>query len=124
MSRLEEALKRSGSGELFGGTSGDGPTAASAPPVLPVRDPEAISHETGEPAGLTTQARFETAPASDPMREDAAGRQVELTAEPGPVATAAGVAEKVVVDADTNPASVEQYVASRRCCITRRMSVV
>jgi len=32
-----------------------------------------------------------------------------LTTDPGPVATAAGVAEKVVVDAETNPASVEQY---------------
>jgi protein-tyrosine kinase len=110
MSRLEEALKRSGSGELFGGTSGDGSTAASAPPASPVRDPEAFSHQSSEPADLTTRARFDTAPASsDPMREDAAGRQVELTAEPGLVATAAGVAEKVVVDADTNPASVEQY---------------
>ena len=110
MSRLEEALKRSGSGELFGGTSGDGSTAASAPPASQVRDPEAFSHQSSEPAGLTTRARFDTAPASsDPMREDAAGRQVELTAEPGLVATAAGVAEKVVVDADTNPASVEQY---------------
>jgi protein-tyrosine kinase len=110
MSRLEEALKRSGSGELFGGTSGDGSTAASAPPASPVRDPEAFSHQSSEPAGLTTRARFDTAPASsDPMREDATGRQVELTADPGLVATAAGVAEKVVVDADTNPASVEQY---------------
>lgn len=110
MSRLEEALKRSGSGELFGGTSGDGSTAASAPPASQVRDPEAFSHQSSEPAGLTTRARFDTAPeSSDPTREDAAGRQVELTAEPGLVATAAGVAEKVVVDADTNPASVEQY---------------
>jgi capsular exopolysaccharide synthesis family protein len=108
MSRLEEALKRSGSGELFGATSGDGSTAASALPGSPARDPQAISDESGEPAG--TRARFDTVPTpGDPMREDAVARQVELTAEPGPVATAAGVAEKVVVDAETNPASVEQY---------------
>jgi capsular exopolysaccharide synthesis family protein len=112
MSRLEEALKRSGSSELFGATPGDGSTAASAEPGSPVRDPQAISDESGEPAaGLTTRARAdaESATSHDPMREDAVVRQVELTAEPGPVATAAGVAEKVVVDADTNPASVEQY---------------
>jgi protein-tyrosine kinase len=110
MSRLEEALKRSGSGGLFGGVPGDGSTAAAALPGSPVRDPQATSDESDEPAGLTTRAHFDTERApGDPMRDDATGRQVELTTEPGPVATAAGVAEKVVVDAETNPASVEQY---------------
>jgi protein-tyrosine kinase len=110
MSRLEEALKRSGSGGLFGGVPGDGSTAAPALPGSPVRDPQATSDKSDEPAGLTTRARFDTERApGDPMRDDAIARQVELTPEPGPVATAAGVAEKVVVDAETNPASVEQY---------------
>jgi capsular exopolysaccharide synthesis family protein len=110
MSRLEEALKRSGSGELFGGPPVDESTIASALPGSPDRDPQAISDESDEPDSLMTRARFDTEPApGDPMREDATARQVELTAEPGPVVTAAGVAEKVVVDAETNPASVEQY---------------
>jgi capsular exopolysaccharide synthesis family protein len=100
-------LKRSGSGELFGGVPVDGSTDAAALPGSPVRDPQATSDE---PAGLTTRARFDTERAAgDPMRDDATAGQVELTAAPGPVATAAGVAEKVVVDAETNPASVEQY---------------
>ena len=39
MSRLEEALKRSGSGGLFGGAPGGGPGGTVALPEAPVSDP-------------------------------------------------------------------------------------
>jgi capsular exopolysaccharide synthesis family protein len=111
MSRLEEALKRSGSGGLFGTASGDGPAGASALPGPPADHPSAESEASGDrAAGLTARSRVDGEPAAphQTMRQEVA-RQVELTTEAGPVATAAGVAEKIVVDSDTNPASVEQY---------------
>ena len=100
MSRLEEALKRSGSGGLFGGTPGGGTVALPEPPAS---DPTASPQEPTEPAAESEPQTMRAA-----TREDAS-RQVELTVEPGPVATAAAVSEKIVVDAETNPASVEQY---------------
>lgn len=104
MSRLEEALKRSGTGELFGNREQPAaePAAPQAPvdsessdllPALELRRPE-------PPQTEVPQGRGPAAPVEEPAT---------LTTDPGPVATAAGVAEKVVVDAETNPASVEQY---------------
>jgi protein-tyrosine kinase len=68
------------------------PTVSEVSPTVPARRPDA--------ADPGAQMSRMPAPA-DPSDT--------LTTEPGPVATAAGVAEKVVVDAETNPASVEQY---------------
>jgi capsular exopolysaccharide synthesis family protein len=109
MSRLEEALKRSGTGGLFGGRGEEPSTApvpespASETPVAPV---------ASEPAPGLLLRRVQ-APEPQPTPEPPQAAPMEpggsLTTEPGPVATAAGVAEKVVVDTETNPASVEQY---------------
>jgi protein-tyrosine kinase len=110
MSRLEEALKRSGSGGLFGGAS-DGVVVAPAPIETPA--PEDVAPESSAPeAAPQVLARRPEAidPGADAARPPFPLDPAEtLTTEPGPVATAAGVAEKVVVDAETNPASVEQY---------------
>ena len=109
MSRLEEALKRSGTGGLFGG-QGEEPPAAPAPESSASETP--IASVAGEPApGLLLRRVQAPEPQSSPEPPQASSLEPggSLTTEPGPVATAAGVAEKVVVDAETNPASVEQY---------------
>jgi capsular exopolysaccharide synthesis family protein len=115
MSRLEEALKRSGTGELFGGEPAPSPELSAggesaAPPApteadaVPVRSAAEIS-----PAALRRPASIESSTLVGDVPMAPAEASSTLTNEPGPVATASGVAEKVVVDADTNPASVEQY---------------
>lgn len=107
MSRLEEALKRSGTGGLFGN---DEPSAARAPESAAPETPIAPDASEGPPPMLLRRAQA-SEPEGPPERTQGAPivPGVSLTNEPGPVATAAGVAEKVVVDAETNPASVEQY---------------
>ena len=108
MSRLEEALKRSGTGGLFG-TQSEPPAEAPAP----LDDAAASDAATVEPAAdmspLLLARRPEAADAQASRPPASADLSETLTTDPGPVATAAGVAEKVVVDAETNPASVEQY---------------
>ena len=108
MSRLEEALKRSGTGGLFG-TQNEPPAEAPAP----LDSAAASEAATVEPAAAMSPhllARRPEAADAQPSRPPAsADLSGTLTTDPGPVATAAGVAEKVVVDAETNPASVEQY---------------
>ena len=112
MSRLEEALKRSGTGGLFGGHGEEPPAAPAAPaPESPALETP-IAPALGEPApGLLLRRVDAPEPQTTPEPPQAAQTDPggSLTTEPGPVATAAGVAEKVVVDAETNPASVEQY---------------
>jgi len=109
MSRLEEALKRSGTGGMFG-------TPSEAPVVAPESADSAASDAAPvEPATDMSPhllARRPEAADSSPQSSrppESADLSDTLTTDPGPVATAAGVAEKVVVDAETNPASVEQY---------------
>lgn len=108
MSRLEEALKRSGTGGLFG-TQSEPPAEAPAP----LDDAAASDAATVEPAAAMSPhllARRPEAADAQAIRPPASADLSEtLTTDPGPVATAAGVAEKVVVDAETNPASIEQY---------------
>lgn len=108
MSRLEEALKRSGTGGLFGGQHEE-PAAAPAPVDAPL--PDAPSEASSSDVSPQVLARRPDAASSGapPERTPALFDPADITTEPGPVATAAGVAEKVVVDAETNPASVEQY---------------
>ncbi len=108
MSRLEEALKRSGTGGLFGGQHEE-PAAAPAPVDAP--SPDAPSEASSSDVSPQVLARRPDAASSGapPERTPALFDPADITTEPGPVATAAGVAEKVVVDAETNPASVEQY---------------
>jgi protein-tyrosine kinase len=104
MSRLEEALKRSATGGLFGGV-GEEPAAASAEANVSSERPSA--EISSAPLRPTEDAEPSTAARDVPMALGEPGST--LTNDPGPVATASGVAEKVVVDAETNPASVEQY---------------
>jgi protein-tyrosine kinase len=94
MSRLEEALKRTGSGGLFGSMG------------------EVSADRTLEsPAIADATAGEQSEPVDRRSRDGGAHRAIAapLSTEAAPVATAPGVAEKVVVDADTNPAAVEQY---------------
>ncbi len=107
MSRLEEALKRSGTGGLFG-TESESP--AEAPASLDSVASDAATVEPATDMSPHLLARRPEAADSQTSRPPAAADLSDaLTTDPGPVATAAGVAEKVVVDAETNPASVEQY---------------
>jgi protein-tyrosine kinase len=108
MSRLEEALKRSGTGGPFG-TDGDEPPAAATAPEMPASEALAPSAEVSPALLLRPPGAQETATPSGRASSPPFDQAASLTNELGPVATAAGVAEKVVVDADTNPASVEQY---------------
>ncbi len=109
MSRLEEALKRSGTGGLFG-TPNESPVATPEPAEsaasddAPVEPPAEMSPHllARRPEAVDSSPQSSRPPASADLSDT-------LTTDPGPVATAAGVAEKVVVDAETNPASVEQY---------------
>ena len=109
MSRLEEALKRSGTGGLFG-TASESPVAAPEPADsaasddVPVEPPAEMSPHllARRPEAVDSSPQSSRPPAPADLSDT-------LTTDPGPVATAAGVAEKVVVDAETNPASVEQY---------------
>jgi len=109
MSRLEEALKRSGTGGLFG-TASESPVAAPEPADsaasddAPVEPPAEMSPHllARRPEAVDSSPQSSRPPAPADLSDT-------LTTDPGPVATAAGVAEKVVVDAETNPASVEQY---------------
>ncbi len=104
MSRIEEALKRAGNG----GEPGAPPPAVSAVDTatgsdVPSLDDAAVYSraervEAERSQELTTRQPTNGGPAHDDG--------VPLEA---PVATAPGVAEKVVVDAETNPASIEQY---------------
>lgn len=108
MSRLEEALKRSGTGGLFG-TQNEPPAEAPAP-LDSAASSEAATVEPAAAMSPHLLARRPEAADAQPSRPPAsADLSGTLTTDPGPVATAAGVAEKVVVDAETNPASVEQY---------------
>src|SRR5262245_29515817 len=102
MSRLEEALKRSGNGGLFGAASdvesaeaearsGGAPHPDVQPDVEPAAEVPARSRADGRP-GVTAEA----------VSESSSAPEAEITTAAGPVATAAGVAEKVVVDAETN----------------------
>jgi protein-tyrosine kinase len=107
MSRLEEALKRAGNGGLFGSPPGDASVPAPAAPAT----------RATEAAGVAVDQESAAQPHGGVVVQELAAQELvsggpraaALTTDPGPVATAAGVAEKVVVDADTNPASVEQY---------------
>jgi protein-tyrosine kinase len=110
MSRLEEALKRAGNGGLFGTPPGDaGGPGAALPASSENREAQvpAVGSEQESAASAYRSARDEAGVARDLVSGDSGG--TALTTDPGPVATASGVAEKVVVDADTNPESVEQY---------------
>jgi protein-tyrosine kinase len=109
MSRLEEALKRSGTGGLFGTPNeslvpAPEPADSAASDAAPVEPPTDISPHllARRPEAADSTPQTSRPPASADLSDT-------LTTDPGPVATAAGVAEKVVVDAETNPASVEQY---------------
>jgi capsular exopolysaccharide synthesis family protein len=106
MSRLEEALKRSGTGGLFGN---EGPPAVPAAESAATETPVAPVTAEGPPALLRRAEAPEPQPPPGPTQAPPIDGGASLTSEPGPVATAAGVAEKIVVDAETNPASVEQY---------------
>jgi protein-tyrosine kinase len=115
MSRLEEALKRAGNGGLFGATT-DATSGTSATSSEPESRLEPITEVALEPVVKDAeQPSDRTATAADPsLRPDDPSSRVPrvsppITARPSPVATAPGVAEKVVVDSETNPASVEQY---------------
>ena len=107
MSRLEEALKRSGTGRMFG-TQSESPAEAPAPLDSAVSDAATVEPATDMSPHLLAR-RPEAADAQTSRPPASADLSDTLTTDPGPVATAAGVAEKVVVDAETNPASVEQY---------------
>ena len=109
MSRLEEALKRSGTGGCSGRQS-------EPPRGRRLRPSTTLPHPTPRRLNRPPPCRrtcWLAAPSGRCAGDPTALRPADLSGDahdgPGPVATAAGVAEKVVVDAETNPASVEQY---------------
>jgi protein-tyrosine kinase len=112
MSRLEEALKRAGSGGTFGGPRTES-TAALPSPTPDIADdrPTAARITAEDVPDVEPVERRTTVRESGPQTRDV-GPSPEAVPVPegtGPVSTAPGVAEKVVVDSETNPASVEQY---------------